>query len=652
LQLLALSSRAGLLCLLVGIAAVAPAVADDWLPVMPDELHMDSEPQAPGAAAIYLYRQVDRDDANFLENNYVRLKILTQEGLKYASVEIPFDKNMENIRSIEARTIRQDGSIAKFDGTVYEKPIIQTTGAKLVAKAFTLPEAEVGSIIEYRYRRNLAYGWVFNSHWILSQELFTKHAKFSLQPNTHFGLQWSWPRGVPPGTDPPKSEYGRVRLETHDVPAFVTEEYMPPENELRYRIDFLYDADPTPRTDPVAFWKERGKRLHGEVERFADGHRLMEKAVAEVVQPTDTLETKLRKLYARTQVIRNLSYESESEQEASRQKTEPIHGVEDVWKRGYGDATQITWLFLSMARAAGAQAFPVLVATRDSYFFDPRLMNAGELNSNLVLIKLDGKELFLNPGVPFTPFGLLPWYETAVQGLKLDKDGGAWVHTPLPAASDSRIERKAALSFDRGTVSGKVMVTYTGLEASWRRLQERGEDETARRQFLEDSLSGSIPTGINVKLVNAPDWNDGDAPLVAEYDIEVPGWAAPAGRHALVPLGLFSAQEKHTFERATRVQPLYFYYPYSHADDVTIDLPSPWLIDSVPQPRTLDLGGVAYKTLAENRRQSLHITRELTLNVDLVNVDSYSTMRRFYEIVRTGDEEQAVLSPSAGPLRQ
>ena len=36
--------------------------ATDWPPVTPEELKMTSEPLAPGAPAVILYRQVDRDD--------------------------------------------------------------------------------------------------------------------------------------------------------------------------------------------------------------------------------------------------------------------------------------------------------------------------------------------------------------------------------------------------------------------------------------------------------------------------------------------------------------------------------------------------------------------------------------------------------------
>jgi len=70
------------------------AMADEWQPISPEELRMTSVPEAPGAPAVILYRQVDRDDNGRTGNeyNYLRVKILTEEGRKYGDVEIPYFK--------------------------------------------------------------------------------------------------------------------------------------------------------------------------------------------------------------------------------------------------------------------------------------------------------------------------------------------------------------------------------------------------------------------------------------------------------------------------------------------------------------------------------------------------------------------------------
>lgn len=615
---------------------------------------MKSEPKAPAASAIYLYRQVDRDDNAPDEVIYARIKVLTEEGRKYGDVQIPYRKDSERVSGIRARTIRPDGTILEFDGEVYDKPLVKARDVKLQAKTFSLPSVDVGSIIEYRYRHVLTYGIVFNSRWLLSEDLFTRHAKFSLKPSTDFALRWSWPVGLPTGTQPPKSERGTIRLETRDVPAFVVEEYMPPDDVMKYRVDFIYDADPSTAEDFAKYWKDYGKKSHRQLERFVNNRRAMEQALAQIVQPGDSPEVKVRKIYTRTQQIRNLSFErARTEQETEREKLADIHDAEDVWKRGYGNGLDITWLFLALVRAAGVEAHPLFVPTRDRFFFDPKLMNPNQLNSNAVVVKLGESALYLDPGTPFTPFGMLPWYETAVTSLQLDKAGGTWVVTPVPGPTESRIERKVTLKLSAsGTLEGKAVVTYTGMEASWRRLAERNEDATERKEFLEQDMESDIPSGIEVKLTNTPEWSGSESPLVAEYDLKVGGWAAVAGKRMLLPVGLFGSGEKHTFEHGARVHPIYFNFPYQHTDEVTIELPPGWQASSVPKPRSTDLKLAAYNMAAEDAKGSLRLKRNLSLNLTLVSLKSYGALRGFFQSVRTGDEEQIVLSPGAATAQK
>jgi transglutaminase-like putative cysteine protease len=627
-----------------------PARAADWLPVPPEDLALKRDPKAPTAPAIVLYRQVDRDDEASYESVYRRIKILTEEGRKHADVEIPYVKGSESIRGLEIRTIRPDGTIVDFEGTVYDKELVKVRRSKMMAKSFALPNVEVGSIIEYRYRRQLPAYWVFDSKWVLSDDLFTRHAVFSLRPNRTYALRWAWPFGLPDGTEVPKHERGVIRLVTRDVPAFVTEEHMPPEDIMKYRVEFIYEDQDSDQKDPDQYWKAFAKRRHKSVADFMGRNRAaLEKAVAGIVQPEDSAETKARKVYARVQQIRNLSYERRmTEQEAKREDLDDIRDAEDIWRLGYGNAYQITWLFVALLRAADIQADPVLVSTRDDFFFSKRLANSRQLDSNAVLVRLDDREIFLDPATPFTPFGLLPWSETGVHGLRLDAEGGKWVETPHVKATDSRVERKGTFKLTtRGSLEGKVTVTYTGLEALWRRLSQRNEDDTNRTQFLEREIEADVPVGIDVKLTNSPDWTGSETSLVAEFDLEVPGWASGAGQRAILPVGLFGAGEKHTFEHGARVHPIYFRFAYQHTDDVAIELPSGWQVSSVPESRTAHINGAKYSMTSKANGNSLHLTRDLTSALVLLKVEAYPTVRDFFQKVRAGDEEQAVLAPGA-----
>jgi hypothetical protein len=625
------------------LISVIPGAATDIPPIAPDELKMTSEPLAPGAPAIILFRQVDRDDRDLHEFNFVRIKILKEEGRKYADIELRYLKDARSISDLKARTIQPDGRVNPFSGKPFDKTVIKAKGIRYLAKTFTMSDVQVGSIIEYSYTERWN-DYIYDSHWILSDELFTKRAKFSLTPSGEYAVRWIW-NDFPANCPAPKYEGGIVRLEATNIPAFETEDYMPPENELKARVDFIYSNDS--EKDPVKYWKNIDKALYQAVQEFADKRKAMEQAVATVVQPNDPPAAKLEKLYARVQQIRNLSFEKEkTQQEEKREKRKGIHNVEDVWKRGYGDGGDITWLYMALVRVAGFEAYPVFVSRRNEYFFDPATPDGHRLNDTVVLVKANGKDLYLDPGTLYTPFGLLPWSETAVRGLKLDKDGGSWVTTTLPESGASRVERKADFKVsDNGSLDGKLTLTYTGLEALWRRIEERDEDDADRRKFLEDEVKGDVPASVDVELTNKPDWASSSPALVAEFKLTIPGWVAGAGRKAMLPVGIFSSDEKRVFGEERRVHNIYFHFPFQKEDDLSISLPEGWKVSSLPSAQNQDAHVVLYSLKAENDKGTIRITRKINVDLLLVDQKYYPSLRNFYQVVRSGDEQQIVLQP-------
>ena len=619
--------------------------AIDVPPVAPEEMKMTSEPLAPGAAAVVLYREVDRNDKEFRQFSFVRIKVLKDEGRKWADVELQYVKGAEAISDINARTIQPDGKVVPFSGKPFDKTVVKAKGIRYLAKTFTMPDVQVGSIIEYSYTDAWS-DYLYDSHWILSDDLFTKHARFSLIPSGDYTVRWIW-KELPAGCAGPKLDKGVIHLEADNIPAFETEDYMPPENELKSRVDFIYSN--ISEKDPDKYWKKIDKPLYEAVQEFVDKRKAMEKAVAGIVQPADAPEVKLEKLYARVQQIRNLSYEEEkTTQEQKREKLKEIRTVEDVWKHGYGDGGEITWLYLALVRAAGFEADPVFVSRRNEYFFSPATPDSNRLNDTVVLVKLGDKNLYLDPGTMFTPFGLLPWGETDVEGLKLDKDGGSWVTTALPASAESRVERRAELKIDDdGSLEGKLTLTYTGLEALWRRIEERNEDDADRKSFLEGEVKDSVPAAVEVELTNTPAWSSSDTALVAEFKLTIPGWVAGAGRNELLPVGIFSSAEKQVFSSERRVHNIYFHFPFQKEDDISIELPGGWRVSSVPGVQDVDVHALSYSFKTDTDKNTVRITRKLNVQLLFLDLKYYGALRSFYQVVRSGDEQQIVLQPGS-----
>jgi hypothetical protein len=616
----------------------------EWLPVNPEELKMASEPNAPGAPAIYLYRQVDRDDVENREFTYARIKIFTEEGRKYADIELPFLKGMWDIKDIQARTIRPDGTILDFSGTIFDKSIVKAKGIKYFAKTFTLPDVQPGSIIEYRYTRTTRS--LYDSRWILSEELFTKRAKFSLRQNMHYSLQWRSPRGLPEGTAPPALDKNVIRMESQNVPAFQIEDFMPPPDEMKYRVEFMYTR--ILKQDVDQFWSLENAELYPPIQAFIDSPQAMKQALAQIISPSDTPDQKLRKIYDRCQKIRNLSYESEkTHQELKRENLKPVRTVADVWKYSYGKSSDITWLFLALVRAAGFDASPLVISTRDKYFFNPTLRNPYDLDADVVLVKLKDQELYLDPSIPVAPFGLLPWYETAVSGLRVDTAFALWVTTSLPDPSQSGVDRKATLQLNSsGDLEGNVVITFKGLTALAHRMEQLGSDNAQRKKSLEDELKTYIPLSSEVELTNVPDWDSPTMHLIAEYKVKIPGWASQAGRRMLLAVGLFGGGEKHLFESSHRIHPIYINFPYSDSDDVIITPPAGTAIAEIPKPQHDDEKRCLYDLRAEKKNGNLQLKRTLMVDLPVLKPEYYPAVRSFFERVRSGDDQQAVLSSS------
>ena len=168
----------------------------------------------------------------------------------------------------------------------------------------------------------------------------------------------------------------------------------------------------------------------------------MDPAVAQIVSSGDPPETKLQKIYARVQQLRNTTYEAEkSGQEKEREKMKDIKTLKNSGRRlrrcrpTYLAVPGIAGRLASRLMACG---FPIARTTSSS-----RRDGRQEIGCQCRSCEARRERSLFRSGRGVYALWGLPWTETGVPGLRMDKDGGTWVMTSLPDASASRIERKA-----------------------------------------------------------------------------------------------------------------------------------------------------------------------------------------------------------------
>jgi uncharacterized protein YdaU (DUF1376 family) len=620
------------------------AQKEDWLPLTPQDQQIKEVPGNPGASAVQLYYADYIDDVAHTEFVYHRIKVLTEKGKEHADVQITVLPSM-SVGDLKARTIHPDGNIIDFTGKAFEKTVFKTKGIKIQARTFTMPEVTVGSIIEYKYKIRLNDIVITENSWTIQHSLFTLKENFFFKAYRGFedspgGSQVSY---VTTHLDQKLKQKGStVELSMENVPAFESEEYMPPEDNYKSKVLFFYTS--TEATTIDKFWQDGGKRWNNRAEHSLGNYKEVKDAAAEAIGGETDPEKKLRKLYARAQQIRNLTYERErSDAEMKKENIKGNETVNDVLKRGYGDREDITFLFVALARAAGFDASVVMVSSREERFFNRNVLSKRQLDSQVAAVQFNGKDLFLDPGTKFCPYGLIRWIRTSTAALKLDKNGGTFV-TVSPAAQDKAvIARTANLSLSEdGVLKGEVTVEFKGGEALERRLSAFKTDEAGRKKDIEDEFKNSLVSGANVQMTNAKGWDATDESLVVQFSIEIPGYASAAGKRLLTPAYLFQAKQKDAFKHAQRKYPIYFPYAFAEVDKIFIKLPAGYSLESAPQLQQADLPYARYENFSQLAGTQLVTQRALLLNGIFFDVGKYGELKDFFSKVQAGDEEQAV----------
>ena len=599
-----------------------------------------------------LYHAIERDDLGGTQHEFFRIKILSDAGMKYANVSVqPLFRRNFNVENVQGRTLHPDGSVVPFSGQVFEKEVVRTRHFQYTSHVFTMPDVTVGSIIEYQYtlrwstnffQTRFAIPW---SEWDIQGDLFQRSAHFEFRPSREDLFSYKVQgEHLPPGTsfNQDKSHH-LITLDLKDIPPLETEPYMLPRSEVAMRVLFFYN---TASFDTVEeYWKQTGRMWREHVENFMDQKRALGGVVERVTSASDAPEVKLRKLYDYVQSFENSTFEdSKSEKEAKKLHLVTNATVEEVLRQKYGSRTDINRTFVALARRAGIDATVIAVTERDEAVLHREWPAFGQLDYEIALAKVNGAAIYLDPGSPFCPFGILPWEDTGVAGLQLDKNVPTWVTLPAPVPADAKVSRSANLTLEEdGTLRGQVVVTYTGEEAFLKRLRVRNEDEVAKRKTMDSTLQSWLPTKASIHLVSVNDWTSSSEPLVATYEVTLPDFASHAGRRWILPASIFAGAYKNPFVATQRSQGVLMHYAYQHSDNVTITIPKTLEVESLPKKDATQ--NVIARSAAEYSAQDgkLHFTREFEWKSVGVEQKYYPALRQYLQTVQAGASDQVVL---------
>jgi hypothetical protein len=661
--------RVVIAALLVAVALPLQMRGDTFTKPTEEELKVTSVPGYPGAPAVVLFQELITKDDLHVQQYYYRIKILTEDGKKYANVELPFfssqgdgvyEGNENDMADIVGRTIHPDGTVIPFTGKPYLKTIEKEQGYKYQERIFTLPDVEVGSIIEYRY--NLRYNdHVYESpNWYIQRELFVRAAHYAWYPTAREMMDTevnapvttiSWfpilPAGAQiehhetPGRDSIGDLHRIYELNVKDVPPTDNEEYMPPIESFSYRVLFNYTA----YRGGEDFWKSKGKTWSKHADSFIGPSSELKAATQAIIAGATTDDQKLHKIYAAVMALDNTDFSRAHEhQEDKAAGLGKVNNAGDVLAHKRGSGTEITDLFIGMARAAGMKAYLMTVTDRNNSLFAVGWLNFRQLNSVLAIVNVGGKEMYFDPGSRYCGYGQLVWGDTNASGLRQVDGGTAIASTPGESYSANATGRAANLTMDEhGEITGKINAEFSGNTALlWRQRALRGDEESIRHG-LRTSMEENLPKTLQVKINSIKNLDDYEKPLQVEYAV-TGTLGTTTGKRFVLPVDLFHTQSRATFPQEKRTQAVYFHFPQITKEAIRVNFPKELSIEAAPTSSRLDIKDKAMYTMdVTPAPTSITVRRTFAFNEILVKKEAYPELRSFYSQFESKDQESVVL---------
>ncbi len=529
----------------------------------------------------------------------MRIKVFTEKGREDNSkVDIPFGRisgsSMDiRIRDIAARTIKADGSIIELnEKDIFERDIIKANRTKIKAKSFALPGIEVGSIIEYRWKEIRGDSISNYNRLQFSREIPVHLVKYYIKPLSSpyfpYGMRVnSFNRDNAPFSKEKNGFYGTTLT---NVPSFKEEPRMPDEFAVRPWMLVYYTEDK--KLEPQKFWNDHGRSVFdshkGQIKVNDEIKKASAEAIGDATEPIQKVERIFN--YVRSK-IKNVFADTSGFTAEQIQKMKDNKNAADVLKRGMGDWHDIDMLFAAMTSAAGFEVRIANLPRRSDSNFSANFTDDYFMRTENVAVKIGEDWKFFDPASRYIPFGMLSWVEEGQPTLISDPKNPTWSKTQLSSPEKSMEKRSGKFSFSEdGTLEGEARIEFSGHIAVFHKEYNDDDTPAQREQTLRSIVKSNILGNAEISDFSIENVSDPDKPFTYIFKVRVPGYATRTGKRLFLQPNVFERGSKPMFTATNRRYDISFDYPWAEKDDITIELPTGYSLESPDVPQLVKDG--------------------------------------------------------------
>lgn len=614
-----------------------------------EEAAIGADPAAGIEHALVIESNIERNDrmgTGYQKSVHLRAKILSNTGRELADVEIPMSKSGK-LKRWWGRTILPDGTVLELpQSELRRQSEVRGESISVDAVKATLPGVVPGAVIDYGYEFvDESFPWVETIE--LQQSWPVRSLTYKWLPSTYLQAVHR-PKRLQDYDVDIDVKRETIVVTAHDMPPMLHEPFMPPPDETRAQLVLYYVP---PDMDYEKFWEEAGRNIEKSVKRFLSRDKPLRDVVTGLnIAAEAPFEDRLQVVYDWVQqnIRRQGGYSIEElEQRADEddgQSEDDRFGARAVLERGEGSVFEVAATTVGLARLVGAEAYLVYAPDRTQRFWDQGLRTLYAFDHILVAARPAGPSeagwKLIDPGSGL-PFGHVPWWTTAVQGMLATAQGGNPIPIPPTDARESVMEVKAIVTFDENFEVERATWSQRGKgQAGFDARRWLRSVTPEERDERTESLCGGSDGTVQVARAEAPDLDSFGADYRLVCEIELP-LAVPAtvDEMRISVHGPWAAPPPDLGADAERRHPVVFRFPRIDYAETRLYPAAGFTLGPAPEPVKIEspVGRFVLQVDVDKETDAFVVHRLLALTAVVVKPQDFPELRRFFDAIRLAD---------------
>jgi hypothetical protein len=287
------------------------------------------------------------------------------------------------------------------------------------------------------------------------------------------------------------------------------------------------------------------------------------------------------------------------------------------------------------------------VTERQKAILNTGYLDWGQLEDEIAIVNVGGKDVFFDPGQRYCEYGQLHWMHADVLGIRQADNGIVPFMTPPGSYKDNETVRNADLSLaPDGSLKGGIRISMTGADALRWRLKALSADEQEAKSDFEKEIQDQVPDGVIMKMNRFVNLADNTSGLQAILDVSG-SMGTAAGKRVLLPSSFFQARVKPIFAETKRENPVDLRYPWATEDRVTVKLASGLSLEGLPTDASVPMEKLAaYTVKYKSDGNTYSEDRVIAVGSALYKREEYPELRDFFQKASAQDQQQLVLKRS------